>query len=139
MIFNSGVSAHHVVLVDVIGQAIDAEKDRFPEASRTSWKLTRIVAAYLVGQIIRAGKDDGLTRILSDPAAALAERDALFDQLREFARLAAATLRTRRVEFENEQEPDDFKAEFKNEDKLKELSRQAQHNYVLTAMMSGTP
>jgi hypothetical protein len=136
MIFKSSMTAHHIVMVDLIGKAIDAEKASFPDAYRSSWKLTRLVAAYLVGQILRAGRDDGLMELLDDPGTALADRAAVEAQLRGFARLAAATLKARRVALEADDSPDDFKAEFKNEERLRALGKEAQHNYVLTKAMA---
>ena len=41
MIFNEHVSAAHVVFVDAIKRAVEAEKDRVPVVYRKSWQLTQ--------------------------------------------------------------------------------------------------
>lgn len=68
LIFNESVTASHVVLVDLIRKRVDEESHRFPERYRRSWRLTRLVAVYLVGQILRS--DGALKTILDDRKAA---------------------------------------------------------------------
>jgi len=81
LIFSEGITASHVVLSDPIREHVDAAAERFPAAYRKSWRLTRIVAVYLVGQILRT--DPKLKAILDDPKKALKHRAALIKQLQK--------------------------------------------------------
>ena len=71
MIFNDEVNADHVVMVDEIRSAVEAEKKRFPPEYRQSWQLTRLVAVYLVGQLARASTDPHVGSIISNPTRSL--------------------------------------------------------------------
>lgn len=69
LIFNENVHAAHVLLADIIRKRIDAHRELFPQRYRRSWRLTRLVALYLVGQILRS--DRTRNAMLQDPATAL--------------------------------------------------------------------
>lgn len=129
MIFNEGVTAAHVVLADVIRQRVDDEVERFPERYRNSWRLTRIVAVYLVGQILRA--DQTLKAILDDPKTALADRTALAQQLELPIRVTAATLKQRHDQRDRDDQTDAFNVDFKRQDVLHELAARARDNFTL--------
>lgn len=128
-IFNEGITAAHVVLADVIRQRVDDAVERFPERYRKSWRLTRIVAVYLVGQILRA--DPTLKTILDDPKAALADRTALAQQLQLPIAVAAATLKQRHDQRDRDDETDSFNVDFKRQDVLHELAARARDNFTL--------
>jgi len=129
LIFNEKITAAHVVFADVVRQRLDDESNLFPERYRKSWRLTRIVAVYLVGQILRA--DDGLRAILEDPQAALADRAALAQQLELPVRVAAATLKQRHDQRDRDDETDAFNVDFKRQDVLHELRDRARDNFSL--------
>jgi len=129
LIFNETITAAHVVFADVVRQRLDDESNLFPERYRKSWRLTRIVAVYLVGQILRA--DDGLRAILEDPQAALADRAALAQQLELPVRVAAATLKQRHDQRDRDDETDAFNVDFKRQDVLHELRDRARDNFSL--------
>jgi hypothetical protein len=129
LIFNEKITAAHVVFADVVRQRLDDESNLFPERYRKSWRLTRIVAVYLVGQILRA--DDGLLAILEDPQAALADRAALAQQLELPVRVAAATLKQRHDQRDRDDETDAFNVDFKRQDVLHELRDRARDNFSL--------
>jgi AIPR protein len=131
MIFNENITASHVVLADLIRELVDRERERFPEVYRQSWRLTRIVAVYLVGQILRT--DPELSAILDDPQTALADRQALEEKLDQPVRVAAATLRQRHDGHVREETPDEFNVEFKNREVLQALRDRARDNYQLVA------
>jgi hypothetical protein len=131
LIFREEIGASHVVLADVIRQMVDRERDRFPEIYRQSWRLTRIVAVYLVGQILRT--NSVLNAILEDPKAALADRAALEEALDQPVRVAAATLRQRHDAHVRDETPDPFNVEFKNREVLHALRDRARDNYQLVA------
>ena len=138
LIFNELVSASHIVVADLVGQAVDKEKGEYPDAYRSSWRLTRIVAGYLVGQILRASNDGALTGILSAPASAAVDMVATLATLRRTARVAAVTLKIRRVQLIGAAEADDYNREFKNETTLRALGKEAQKNYLLATSLGGT-
>jgi AIPR protein len=127
-IFNEGIHAEDVVLMDLIKQEANARRDKIPERYRRSWILTRLVVIYLVGQILRADKD--LREIISDPAAALADRDQLADDLKRPFSAAILTLKKRQDQRDRDGEDDDFRVDFKNTEHLKELRDQARDAYL---------
>lgn len=133
MIFNEHVTAAHIVLVDAIKRAVEAEKTRVPETYRKSWQLTRMVLVYMVGQILRA--DDDLQRLLDDPTSAVRDRLALAGRLQAPARIAAATLKQRYDQRSRDEEPDEFNVEFKRQDILLDLRSKARDNYNLAATL----
>lgn len=133
-IFRPSVTAAHVILVDRIGQLLDAAKDEFPEAYRRSWQLTRLVAAYLVGQILQTKTD--LRAILDEPAVALRDTAALDAKLDGVVRFSAAVLGVRADQKSREHELDDFKVDFKRESTLRDLARGARDHYLTYRTMS---
>lgn len=129
MIFNEDISAAHVVFVDAIKRAVEAEKDRVPPLYRRSWQLTRMVLVYLVGQILRA--DASLLALLEDPAVPTADLKKLAKTLVMPARVAAATLTQRSDQRTREDASDEFNVEFKRQDVLLDLRSRARDNYSL--------
>lgn len=135
LIFAENITADHVVLVDEIRQAVDFEKERFPAEYRRSWQLTRLVAVYLVGQLIRASSDPAIAGILADPGTAVRRSD-LSDDLRGLARFAAAGMRLRRERFRREPTAvDAFNVDFKNQTRLHELRDATCDHYVVQSTL----
>lgn len=128
-IFPPTVSADHIVFADLVKQRVDAAKDRFPEDYRKSWSLVSLVAVYLVGQLLRA--DDGLRTLVADPSAGLQD-DETEAKLDTIARHVAGALQVWHNEREQEDGFDNFKVEFKNEERLRALSARAQAYYLYT-------
>jgi hypothetical protein len=133
LIFNTGVGASQVMLCDVIRQRIDANAELFPELYRKSWRLTRIVAVYLVGQILRT--DAALQAILDDPAAALSDRAALEQTMDLPVKVVAGTLKQRADTHIRDSIADEFNVEFKRQSALHELRNKARDNFSFL----GTP
>jgi len=129
LIFNESITASNVLLADVIRQHVDDEAVRFPDLYRKSWRLTRIVAVYLVGQILRA--DSELHKILDDPETALRDRVALSKSLQLPTRVAAATLKQRHDQRDRSDETDAFNVDFKSQEVLHELRDQGRDNFTL--------
>jgi hypothetical protein len=129
MIFNEQITAAHVVLADAVRQLVDENAALFPDRYRRSWRLTRIVAVYLVGQILRA--DSTLKTILDDPAAALADRATLEERLKLPIRVAAATLKQRHDQRDRDDETDAFNVDFKSQEVLHDLRDRARDNFNL--------
>ena len=130
-IFPHTISAHHVVLADEIKLAVQRQKESFPDAYRSSWLLTRLVACYLVGQIAREAAS-GAASILDDPKATL-DTDDLETTLDRQAKMAAAVL----VEWNNSLgERDKFKTDFKNESTLRELGARAKSTYRVALLVA---
>lgn len=129
LIFNETITASHVVLVDIIREQIDGHVEMFPELYRKSWRLTRIVAVYLVGQILRT--DDKLQQILEDPKTAVSDRQGLTDRLELPIRVAAATLKQRHDERDRDDKSDSFNVDFKRQDVLLDLRDKARNNFNL--------
>lgn len=115
-IFHTGVTASHIVLADEVAQAVDDHKEEFPPEYRQTWRLTRLVAVYLVGQILKVAPPTTSVD-LAEPASAL--RSArLNGTLAWAAKLAGIVLQQRHDEKGLE---DDYKTDFKNEQDLKQL------------------
>jgi hypothetical protein len=57
LIFNEDITASHVLVAEIIRERVDAAVNLFPGLYRKSWRLTRIVAVYLVGEILRSDPD----------------------------------------------------------------------------------
>ena len=129
LIFSEQITAANVVLADVIRQKIDDDVGLFPDRYRQSWRLTRIVAVYLVGQILRA--DPALKMTLDDPSAALADRAVLSEKLELPIRVTAATLKQRHDQRDRDDEVDAFNVDFKRQDVLHELRDRARDNFNL--------
>lgn len=135
LIFNETITASHVMLCDVIRERVDAERERFPELYRKSWRLTRIVAVYLVGQILRS--DPELQSILDNPRGALEDRPALEEKLDLPVRVAAATLRQRHDGHVRDETADEYSVEFKRQSVLHALRDRARDNYSLVSTTGG--
>lgn len=129
MIFSEQITAAHVVIVDLIRAQIDAHVSRFPELYRKSWRLTRIVAVYLVGQILRT--DAELLRILDDPAKALKTQSKLAATLKQPVLVAAGTLQQRHDQYVRRKLTDAFSVDFKRQDDLHALRDKARDNFAL--------
>lgn len=130
MIFNEDIHAAHVLLADIIRRRVDERRELFPERYRGSWRLTRLVAVYLVGQILRS--DETLNEFLEDPASALQDRAHFEAQLELPISIVAGTLRQRQEDKDaNEEEEDDFNVDFKNGTVLRQLRGEARRNFAL--------
>lgn len=129
LIFNEEIHADEVYFVDILREVVDAEVDRFPERYRQSWRLTRLVAVYLVGQILRT--DEDLRALLENPKAALQDLPGLREKLRKPVRVAAGTLKQRADLRQTGEELDEFNREFKGQDTLHELRDAARGNFNL--------
>lgn len=130
-VFNESVTPAHIILVHHMGKVVDEESDRFPAEYRRSWRLTRLIAVYLVSQMMRAaeaGTDERHT--LEDPAWAITDLDRLRGTLRLLTRYAAATMRVRRDRMLEQQEFDDFKVAFKQQTALGDLRERARESYL---------
>jgi hypothetical protein len=113
--------------VDLIARRVQANKSRFPGEYLRSWRLTKLVAVYLVGQLLRTSPD--LMKILDNPATSLRSR-GLSSTLDRLVKFAAAAMKTRQEELDVQGDPDDFKVDFKRESALKELASTARKTYV---------
>lgn len=131
-IFNEHIAPPHVLLAHRIATVIDGERDRFPPDYRRSWRLTRLVATYIVGQLLRAD-DEKIeeVRTITDPAWALSAPDRLDATIQKMARYAAGTLKIHHKNRSDAHGYDDFKVEFKNESALRELRSKAQEFYLI--------
>ena len=108
-----------------VKEAVQHRKNSFPKPYQTSWLLTRLVACYLMGQILR--ESDAVPDLLAATAEEL-EDPALLDSLDKFAYVAAVTLRERN---DDRGETDDFKKDFKNRQELGTLAAAALRAYRL--------
>ncbi|GAC1594694.1 MAG: hypothetical protein NVS3B21_16950 [Acidimicrobiales bacterium] len=133
MIFSESITAAHVVFVDAVKRAVEAEKNRVPGTYRKSWQLTRMVLVYMVGQALRA--DAALRTLLDDPAAAVADLTVLATKLEQPAKIAAATLAQRADQRSRDNEPDEFNVDFKRQDVLLELRDRARDNQLFAATL----
>ncbi len=125
-IFSERIHAHHILFADRIKDAVQHQKEHFPTRYRKSWLLTRLVACYLVGQIIERFE------IVPDLYAASAEKlddSQLIDSLEDYAYVVAAALHEHHDLHDGH---DDFKRDFKNEGKLRDLSASACRAYRLS-------
>ena len=125
-IFSERIHAHHILFADRVRDAVQHQKDYFPDRYRESWLLTRLVACYLVGQIIRRFE------IVPDLYAASAEEledSQLLDSLEDYAYVVAAALHEHHDLHDGH---DDFKRDFKNESQLKALSAGTCNAYRLS-------
>jgi len=130
MIFNEDIHAEHVYLADVIRKVVNDEKERFPERYRKSWRLTRLVAVYLVAQIMET--EAALRDLLNDPKAALEDVPKVKEELTTPVRVAAATLKQRLDLFDSDEDKkDEYNREFKNRDDLHTLREVARNNFNL--------
>lgn len=133
LIFNEEIHAAHIYLVDVIKEVVDEKVGDFPKRYRGSWRLTRLIAVYLVGQILRS--DEKLVKILQDPKTALKNLAGLNEALGKPVRMVAFTFETRAELLDTESEKDDFNREFKNRDTQHALRDQAKESYRMAAVV----
>ena len=126
-VFTEKITASHIVLADQISRHVQNHKNRFPTEYQRSWQLTKLVAIYLIGQMMRASEDN--KKLLEDPASALSrsETEGLLDHL---AKLSSAVLKVRHDQFISQQELDNFKVDFKNETELLRLRDKAREIYL---------
>lgn len=133
MIFNEGVTAAHIVLVDSVKRAVESDKERVPRVYRRSWQLSRMVLVYLVGEILRS--DEDLKTLLETPSAFVRDPVALGDRLKAPVRIAAATLKQRNDQKIRSGEADEFNVDFKRQDVLLDLRDKARDNHSLAAAL----
>ncbi|HEC08941.1 MAG TPA: hypothetical protein ENI86_05135 [Acidimicrobiales bacterium] len=125
-IFHDEIHPSHIVMVHTISDLIDLDSEKFPVEYRRAWRLTRIVAAYLVGVMCRSappGSDE--RRLLTNPAVALKSHARITPILHRLNTLAADILKARNDGFVRTNRYDDFKIAFKDRDTLKELGDHA--------------
>jgi hypothetical protein len=142
-VFQPSHAAAHVVLADEVGLAVDTAVETIPNYYRGSWKLTRIVTAYLAGQVLRAGDEAGDHRLISHPKSAFCQtpgQTALSPDARaqvdDAVRLAAIALHER---FGSLGEKDDYKKHFKNEVELRTLGSHTRSLYDIRKKLPGAP
>jgi hypothetical protein len=128
-VFGANVSAAHVVLCDFIAGRVGHHASLFPVLYRRTWLLTRLVAVYLVGQLLRSNEKLNAS-ILNNPRAALTNRKKLGKTVDQLVKFAAAALVTRADAKKQSGELDDFKVDFKREDALKDLAKDARKSYL---------
>ena len=126
-IFGRDTTGSQVVLVDRIAARVQVLKDRFPQEYLGSWKLTRLVAAYLVGQLLRADKEGD--QVFETPADALKSK-AVDDLIDKRVKFAAAAMITRRDGLLSANQADDFKVAFKREGALRDLAKTARNSFL---------
>lgn len=122
-VFSQHIRAHHVVFAVAVREAVQNRKSEVPEVYRSSWLLTRLIACYLVGEILRSSGS------LSDPLGASADvltEPQLLSSLDTFAMLAVRTLSRRNARLG---EADHFRKDFKNEQQLRDLAASAREAY----------
>ncbi|GEM_PF-3114543 len=125
-IFHDEIHPSHIVMVHTIADLIDLDSEKFPAEYRRAWRLTRVVAAYLVGVMCRTsppGSDE--RRLLTNPAVALKTHARITPILHRLNTLAAEVLRARNDGFVRTNRFDDFKIAFKDEQTLRELGDHA--------------
>lgn len=127
-IFTPRITAAHIVLLDLIGARVQEGKNRFPKEYLRSWRLTKLVGCYLVGEIARASERQG--SFLKDPASALKDIVNLTARIDRLVKFAAAAMKNRRDALLQANKLDDFKVDFKREDALKALAADARKSYV---------
>lgn len=132
-VFTPEIAASHIMLADLISQRVQEAKSLFPEEYRRSWRLTQLVATYLVGQMLRT--DDAGKALLHDPKAAMSDIDSVHATVDQLVKVAAATLKVRHDSKNQQNAVDDFKVDFKRESELKELARKARDHYLVASTM----
>jgi AIPR protein len=132
-IFHPRIHAAHVLLSYLIYMAVQDGKSAFPKLYQKAWKLTSIVATYMISQILRS--DDELARILEHPEEFVSKPNSL--PLRELVAGAAAVLQLRATDYSNSASDDDFKVDFKREDALRSLASEARRLGLSTKPSSG--
>ena len=131
-VFHENIGPAEILLAHHVATAIDAERERFPADYQKSWRLTRLVATYLVGEVLRADDDNvAYRKVLDDPPSTLSNPDELALLLRGLSRQVAATLKVHHRTQIDEHGYDDFKVHFKNESELRALRSKAQEHYLV--------
>ena len=131
-IFRPEVGADEIVLCDEAMQAVQRQKELFPDIYKRSWALTRLTALYLVGQVLRTG--DELRGLLDEPGAFFRDPGRVHqarDALDSLAQFTAEELQRRRDSV-SDSEIDDFKVEFKRETSLRQLGASARSRFIGT-------
>jgi len=119
-VFNADVTAAHIVLARRIWQAVQDRKVEFPDPYTRAWRLTTIMAIYLVGQALRAAEETAWW--VEDPAAATQTGD--FQQrVMELVSMVAETMRAYHKQRLEQFGNDDFKVDFKRENTAVDLAR----------------
>lgn len=126
-VFTPDTTAAHVVFADLVRSRVELARSSFPLAYRRAWKLTALAAVFLVGQLLRA--DETLASELSDPRAAL-KNPSTTESIDVLVKHAVAALKVRHERFVASEEYDDFKVNFKNEGRLRELAVSARERYI---------
>ena len=130
-IFGEDITPAQVILVHELAQLIEAKRDLFPELYRNSWRLTRLTAAYIVGQLLRASKEGSIERrVIDDPVWAVANLDQTKATLSKVVKHAAASFVVRHEAKSRAGGIDDFKVDFKRRDALLELRNTACDAYI---------
>jgi len=93
MIFSRDITADHVALVHAIASSVQEEKQRFPEPYLRSWQLTRLIATYLAGEILRA--DQAGENLLLNPELVRLQEEQVTKLIRKAVRFAAAAMSRR--------------------------------------------
>lgn len=131
-IFSEHIHAHHILFADLVREAVQSQKDEFPERYRESWLLTRLVACYLVGQVITRFE---IVPNLYAASAQELEDPQLVENLKRYAYVVAVAMHEHHELHEGH---DDFKRDFKNESKLKSLSASTCKAYRLSTRFDRT-
>lgn len=134
-IFNPALTADHVMLADLIAKRVQEAKDAFPAEYRRSWRLTQLVAVYLVGQMLRT---DEAPDLLDDPKNAMNDFEGTKGSIDKLVKFAAATLKVRHDKKKKAQQLDDFKVDFKRESELLELGDKAREHYLVLTTTEGS-
>lgn len=134
-VFTKDITAHHVMFVFMIHDAVLRMRASFPELYRKAWQLTALVATFLVGQLLRS--EDRHRAVLENPKTAVKNQVKAKETLDLLARHAAGSLTKRRTEHETKQMADDFKVDFKRQDALKELAVEAVAQYKYWKTVEG--
>lgn len=130
-VFGDEITAAHVIVANEIAQAIDLHKARFPKPYRSSWRLTRLIATYVLGQLLRAGEPNSdERRILDNPKWAVKNLGKVKTVLAPLARYAATAMKVHHDECSADGGFDDFKVDFKRRDALVGLKNEARKYYA---------
>jgi hypothetical protein len=127
-IFTPDITASHVILADLIAERVQQSKGLFPEQYRRSWRLTLLVAVYLVAQMLRTDEGESL---LNDPKKAMKDLGVTSQKLDQLVKLAAAAMKVRSDAKKQDDVLDDFKVDFKRESELRELAKKAREYYLV--------
>lgn len=128
LVFTRDTKADHVVLVSEIANAVQAARAKFPESYLRTWQLTRLVAVFLVGEILRSDSE-GL-QIIEEPSRVRTARSKTLATIKNRVRFAAAALSRRHDKLKSAGTLDDFKVDFKREEALRDLAQSARDTYV---------